>query len=53
MTADPNSSKRRSATTPGSGQPRERPSHPGRAATILMLAVVVVLVLVAALPLLG
>ncbi|MCB1272694.1 MAG: hypothetical protein M9942_05855 [Microthrixaceae bacterium] len=55
MTADPSSSKRRGATSPAQhsagGRARERPSHPKRAATILMVAVVVLLVLVAAVPL--
>lgn len=53
MTTDPNSSKRRSAAAPGGQRPQARPSHPGLAATILMIGIVVVLVLVAALPLLG
>lgn len=52
MTADPTANKRRAAAQGQPAQRRggERPSHPGVAATVLMIGVVVLLVLVAALP---
>ncbi len=53
MTTNPSSSKRRNAASPAGQRQQARPSHPGLAATILMIGIVVVLVLVAALPLLG
>ncbi|MFV0317378.1 MAG: hypothetical protein ACK5O2_10535, partial [Microthrixaceae bacterium] len=52
MTADPTANKRRAAAQGQPAQRRggERPSHPGVAATVLMIGVVVLLVLVAAQP---
>ncbi|MCZ7631591.1 MAG: hypothetical protein M5U19_22150 [Microthrixaceae bacterium] len=56
MTGDPRSSNRRrasqSADQPTGAGPAARPTHPSRAAAILMVAIVVLLVLVSVIPLL-